>query len=97
MLTGMVNIAVFAAFHTCVGSPFVLIAEFKGVCGDQPLDVSRYGWQKRQETATIWQGDIAVLQRDGRALASDPSHARMRGGGCGHGGGDMRLERCYAR
>ena len=56
MLTGMVNIAVFAAFHTCVGSPFVLIAEFKGVCGDQPLDVSRYGWQKRQETATSGKG-----------------------------------------
>jgi len=26
-------------------------AEFMGVCGSRQLDVWRYGWQKRQETA----------------------------------------------
>src|SRR5690348_233212 len=56
MLTGMVNIAVFAAFRFCVGGGLRSDAEFKRVCRDCQLDVWCYGWQKRQETATMWQG-----------------------------------------
>src|SRR5690348_15529249 len=55
MLTGMVNIAVFAAFRCVIGSVLRSDAAFKRVCADRPLDVWRYGWQKRQETATMWQ------------------------------------------
>ena len=49
MLTGMVNIAVFAAFRMCAGPPFALIAEFKPVCGDRQLDIPRYRRQKWQD------------------------------------------------
>ena len=63
MLTGAVNIAVFAAFWPRVGRLLLSNAEFKPVCRICELDVSRYGWQKRQdparsgnEVATKWQG-----------------------------------------
>src|SRR5690242_6340837 len=56
MLSGMVNIAVFAAFHMCVGLRSLSNAAFKPVCGPRQLDISRYGWQKRQETARCGNG-----------------------------------------
>src|SRR5579859_3674942 len=52
----MVNIAVFATFWPRVGGILLANAAFKPVCAIRPLDMSRYGWQKWQETATIWQG-----------------------------------------
>src|SRR5690242_4012830 len=58
MLTAVVNIAVFAAFSPRVEGVLRSNAAFKPVCGLRPLDVSRYGWQKRQETATNRQ-DVA--------------------------------------
>ena len=54
-LTGMVNIAVFAAFQIVCEAGIGARREFKPVCGDGQLDVSCYGWQKRQETAMMWQ------------------------------------------
>jgi hypothetical protein len=51
MLTGMVNIAIFAAFWPRVVDNLCPKAEFKGLCGAQPLDIARYGWQKRQDVA----------------------------------------------
>ena len=56
MLTGIVNIAVFAAFRMCAGPPFALIAEFKPCCGDRQLDIARYGRQKRQDRGKKRQG-----------------------------------------
>ena len=55
MLTGGVNIAVFAAFRFCRRGVLLSNAEFKPFGGPRELDVLGYGWQKRQETATIWQ------------------------------------------
>src|SRR5690348_8478651 len=49
MLTGMVNIAVFAAFAFCEKRVLLSNAAFKPVCRLRELDVSRYGWQKRQD------------------------------------------------
>ncbi|HST88743.1 MAG TPA: hypothetical protein VLJ14_10220 [Ktedonobacterales bacterium] len=51
MLTAAVNIAVFAAFWQCAGHAIASNPEFKGICRVRELDVSCYGWQKRQETA----------------------------------------------
>src|SRR5690348_3294631 len=47
----MVNIAVFATFHIVIEGIVRVTAEFKPVCRSRQLDVWRYGWQKRQETA----------------------------------------------
>jgi len=55
MLTAAVNIAVFAAFWQHVGHAIGAIAEFKRLCRSRARDVWRYGRQKRQETATMWQ------------------------------------------
>jgi hypothetical protein len=51
----MVNIAVFAAFWPRVEGILLSDAEFKRLCRFPQLDVWCYGWQKRQETATMWQ------------------------------------------
>ena len=51
MLTGMVNIAVFAAFHTVIGDVPRVNAEFKPCGVVWQLDIARYGWQKRQDVA----------------------------------------------
>jgi hypothetical protein len=51
MLTGLVNIAVFAAFAFCVGYHLPSNPDFKPSCGDWQLDIWCYGRQKRQETA----------------------------------------------
>jgi len=43
MLTGMVNIAVFAAFRCVIGIVLPLGAEFKPICAIRQLAVWRYG------------------------------------------------------
>jgi hypothetical protein len=49
MLTGGVNIAVFATFHCVISGIRPSIPVFKPSCGSPQLDISRYGWQKRQD------------------------------------------------
>src|SRR5690242_15538533 len=49
MLTGLVNIAVFAAFSFCIGGDLLSNAAFKPVCGSRQLDVSRDGRQERHD------------------------------------------------
>src|SRR6185437_8666066 len=56
MLTGMVNIAVFAAFRIRSGRRSIAITEFKPICAIWQLDISRYGWQKRQGCGNGWHG-----------------------------------------
>jgi hypothetical protein len=56
----MVHIAVFAAFWPRVGGVLLANAASKPVCAIRPLDVLRYGRQKRQETA-----------RNGKEVATD--------------------------
>ncbi len=51
MLTGVVNIAVFAAFHCVIPGGLPSNAEFKPVCGLEELDIWCYGRQQWQETA----------------------------------------------
>src|SRR5690349_451054 len=51
MLTGGVNIAVFAAFHFCFTRRSVADAVFKPVWPIRQLDIWRYGRQEWQETA----------------------------------------------
>jgi hypothetical protein len=51
----MVTIAVFAAFWPHVRGILLPNAEFKRLYAVRQLDIPRYGWQKRQEAATIWQ------------------------------------------
>jgi hypothetical protein len=51
MLTGVVNIAVFAVFQFCRGRRSGADAELKAVCGMWQRDISRYGRQRWQETA----------------------------------------------
>ena len=70
MLTCDVNIAVFAAFRMCFDLRSVSNAEFKPVWTMRQLDVSRYGWQKRQETATKWQGELATFEECGKGVTS---------------------------
>src|SRR5690242_18972613 len=101
MLTGMVNIAVFAAFRWCVGDTFRVSAEFKPICGLHELDVSRYGRQRRQETAMVWQWmarSAAKTARMGGVFAtSRPSCPRLRWREDGRICHDMRLLRCWRR
>src|SRR5690348_13513623 len=87
LLTGMVHIAVFAAFRlvSAVASPS--IPEFKPVCAIWRLDVSCYGWQKRQDAATsgkVGGKNGTVWRGDGRFHAHSPPPggglARGRGG-----------------
>jgi hypothetical protein len=77
MLTGMVTIAVFAAFWPCVMGALLSDAEFKRVCASHQLDVSRYGRQKRQETATKWHG--GRQKRQGCEMMRSHPHCYVRG------------------
>src|SRR5690348_16098002 len=61
MLTGEVNIAVFAVFRCCCCGGLGANAEFKPVRVDRQLDIWCYGWQKWQETAS---GCCRFRQRD---------------------------------
>jgi hypothetical protein len=65
----MVNIAVFAAFHICTDAWMAARSEYKPVRGDRQLDVSCYGWQKRQDVARNGNVDCHVWVMDGKALA----------------------------
>jgi hypothetical protein len=49
MLTGLVHIAVFAAFWPRIGGVILSNAASKPICRDWRLDVSCYGRQKRQD------------------------------------------------
>src|SRR5690348_7593312 len=51
MLTGLVNIAVFAAFAHVYAGRDGARREFKPCGGDRQRDIARYGWQKRQKVA----------------------------------------------
>jgi hypothetical protein len=62
MLTGVVNIAIFAAFWHCVTGVLGSNAEFKRVCLLVELDIACYGWQKRQKVAR----EMAKSGKDGR-------------------------------
>src|SRR5690348_945721 len=83
MLTGMVNIAVFAAFRCVITVVLRSNAEFKPVCRERPLDVSRYGWQKRQEVATKWQGGWQKRHGLAGCGVSTPPCVRLRVGKMG--------------
>jgi len=72
MLTGMVNIAVFAAFWQCVGDDLLADAEFKPCRPMWQLDIWRYGRQKRHDRGkngkvrgTIWTGSGMIWHVQG--------------------------------
>ncbi len=65
MLTGVVNIAVFAAFWPRVGDDLRPNAEFKPVCRDRELDVSCYGRQKRHDRGKNGKASGTVLTDSG--------------------------------
>ena len=80
MLTVVVNIAVFAAFHVVIGNTSGARVAFKGVCAIRQLDISCYGRQKWQETArsgTVGGKNGAVLgrRRGAQARMGDDAHA----------------------
>jgi hypothetical protein len=62
MLTGMVNIAVFAAFWPCVRGILLADAEFKPCGANWQRDVARSGRQKWQEVAR----EMAKTARSGK-------------------------------
>src|SRR5690348_15293559 len=96
MLTGMVNIAVFAAFRFCRTGVLLSNVEFKPVWRKWQLDIARYGWQKRQETATKWQRmarPMAKTARFGRSCHS--VHVTMRSVALGQGGHVWRGMRLF--
>src|SRR5579859_7296418 len=88
MLTGVVNIAVFAAFQRRVGGCEGSKAELKGMCGMRQLAASRYGRQKRQDVATDvatkdcqvrWDGcRVYGMSGRGRGRARGRARARAR-------------------
>jgi hypothetical protein len=65
-LTCSVNIAVFAAFHIVIESILRVSAAFKPVCRFLPLDVSRYGWQKRHDRGKKRQRNGKVSGKNGK-------------------------------
>ena len=60
MLTGMVNIAVFAAFRFAIGIIPYTNAEFKRIRGSRQLDFARSERQKRHDLATSGKGDGTI-------------------------------------
>jgi|SRR5690242_10153349 len=56
MLTGIVNIAVFATFAFCSGDDLLSNPEFKPVCWIEPLDIAHYGRQTWQRSGKKRQG-----------------------------------------
>src|SRR6185312_17572578 len=95
MLTGMVNIAVFAAFRRVICRVLLPNAEFKLVCRPVELDMSRYGRQRWQETATKWQrmARWAAKMATSREDSAAPTLSRLllRWGAGGHVWRGMRL------
>jgi hypothetical protein len=79
MLTGMVNIAVFAAFRFCCGYVLLSNAEFKPFSAPWELDVSHYGWQKRQDRGNDVATDGKVGGKNGKSgMGCHSIHATMR-------------------
>ena len=85
MLTATVNIAVFAAFQSRVGHVLLSIPQFKPLCALRQLDVSCYGWQKRQDRGKKVATNGKVGGKNGKALmdsgrlhAAKPAVARER-------------------
>ena len=72
-LTGMVTIAVFAAFWPRVGRVLHSTAEFKQLCRPTKLDVSCYGWQKRHDRGKKVATDGTVGGKNGTGV-SGSSH-----------------------
>jgi len=66
MLTSPVNIAVFAAFTFCVGGILLSDAGFKPCDRERQRDMSRYGWQKRQNRGKKWQRVGKVGGKNGK-------------------------------
>ena len=66
MLTGGVNIAVFATFHTCVRRAGGPNAAFKPICRLHELDVSRYGRQRWHDRGKKRQGCGTVGGKNGK-------------------------------
>jgi hypothetical protein len=90
----MVNIAVFAAFQCCAGRIIGSNAAFKRVCREWPLDVLRYGWQKRHDRGKNGKASGTVSTDSGTIWHVQGAVAR---GGWARVGGirlDMRLFRC---
>jgi len=96
----MVNIAVFAAFSCCDRHHLLTDPAFKPVCRDWQLDVSRYGWQKRQDRGKKWQQSGKVGGKNGKVGSGcRPVHATVRAVALGQGGRDwhgMRLFKVLA-
>ena len=104
MLTGAVNIAVFAAFWPRVGRLLLSNAEFKPVCRICELDVSRYGWQKRQDPARSgneWQrsGKVGGKNgKDGRGIGrADVAALQLQAGTVGTFATICGCSRCWRR
>ena len=93
-LTGMVNIAVFAAFQPRVGGVLLANAGFKPVCRGWQRDVSRSGWQKRQDRGKEVARNGTVGGKNGTIWwGCGGTHAVSR---VGARGGDGRQVREYA-
>jgi len=85
MLTGMVNIAVFAAFRWCAEGWMEPRAEFKACAVGRRLDIARCGWQRRQETARgccrFWGECCRTRMRTGaRTITKDTEDEEVHGG-----------------
>jgi hypothetical protein len=98
MLTPPVNIAVFATFRCVISGIRCSIPVFKPVCGSPQLDVSRYGWQKRQDRGKNGKV-IGTISTDSGTILSRSGAARMRLRALGRRGMTgirlaMRLFRC---
>src|SRR5689334_15596042 len=101
MLTGAVNIAVFAAFCCVIGGVLLSDAEFKRVCGLRELDVWCYGWQKRHDRGKKWQQSGKVGGKNGKVRRASrafmPPCPRVQCGQVARVRHDMRLSRCWRR
>jgi hypothetical protein len=96
MLTGVVNIAVFAAFCCRIGHLLLSDAVFKPCCPIGQLDMWRYGWQKRQDRGKNGKVSGTVLTDSGTIWSVQDAVAR--GGSAGMTGirRDMRLFKVLA-
>src|SRR5579859_3757771 len=90
-LTGMVNIAVFAAFWPCDRGGLLSNAAFKRVCRLRELDVSCYGRQKRQDPARKWQRMARWMAKTATFLVSGDIHATRGAVACGR---EWRVRGC---
>ena len=94
MLTGMVNIAVFAAFRWCDDDVLLPNAAFKPVCAIWQRDIWRSGWQKRQETARFAANTARVRGMMGASMLSG---ARLHAGASGRFATVCGCSRCWRR